>query len=458
MVLDMEGAGSEALRVYDAIAAAVCERIPPGCRFVLVDEARLHSHAKLRTRSFYPFMERGGSYWGPPPDDETAIREVERLRARGASHVVFCQPAFWWLDYYSGLREHLRSHYRCVLDDDTLVLFDLLASAEDRSRWRDKSRDDLASLRLTRLNEEPKDLRPGLVAAFMKVRNEMLRLPYCLEYHRQLGVHHFFVVDNDSNDGTREWLLKQRDVTCFFSDLPLAKCDAGAKWYNVLLDRYGEGRWCLVIDADELFVYPECESLRLDAYGARLDAAGVDGVLSILIDMYANSSISDVEYRRGDPFLSSCRFFDGEGYETASVRINDASPRQMVRGGMRKRVFYENGGGLPPVLSKIALVRWKPGMRFWCSNHSLKPEIRLSGFQGALLHFRFFSDFVEKVGQEVRTGNKFRRSEEPRAYLKRLGECPELNPYSERSREYTGSQVLVDLGLMRGPKPDQPRT
>ena len=87
-------------------------------------------------------------------------------------------------------------------------------------------------------------------------------------------------------------------------------------------------------------------------------------------------------------------------------------------------------------------------MRFWCSNHTLKPEVNLSGVQAALLHFRFFSDFAETVAQETTTGNKFKKSEEPRMYLKRLRACPELNPYTRQSREYTGSQLLVELGLM----------
>lgn len=72
-----------------------------------------------------PFLERNGQYWGPPPDDETAITEFERLRQAGASFIVFAWPAFWWLDYYSGLRDHLRSNFRCVLENERVVVFDV---------------------------------------------------------------------------------------------------------------------------------------------------------------------------------------------------------------------------------------------------------------------------------------------------------------------------------------------
>ena len=76
-------------------------------------------------RRYLPFTEREGQYWGPPPDDETAIRELERLRDGGASHLVFAWPAFWWLEHYAGLHGHLCSRYRRVLGNSRVIVFDL---------------------------------------------------------------------------------------------------------------------------------------------------------------------------------------------------------------------------------------------------------------------------------------------------------------------------------------------
>jgi hypothetical protein len=99
--------------------------VPAGESFILVDEDRLGGEA-AEGRLAIPFLERDGRYWGAPPDDETAIRELERLRRRsGASLMVFAWPAFWWLDHYAGLREHLRSKFCCVLENERLVAFDL---------------------------------------------------------------------------------------------------------------------------------------------------------------------------------------------------------------------------------------------------------------------------------------------------------------------------------------------
>jgi hypothetical protein len=72
-----------------------------------------------------PFLERDGVYWGPPAGDLEAIAELERLRQAGADFVAIAWPAFWWLDHYAGLREHLAARYACVARTDRVVVFDL---------------------------------------------------------------------------------------------------------------------------------------------------------------------------------------------------------------------------------------------------------------------------------------------------------------------------------------------
>jgi SAM-dependent methyltransferase len=110
----------ELLPIVEELAAL----IPEGARFVLVDHEVFREDVAA-TRTALPFLERDGEYWGPPPDDETAIAELERLRGEGASFAVFGSPAFWWLEHYGGLAAHLRERYACVLDNDRLLAFDL---------------------------------------------------------------------------------------------------------------------------------------------------------------------------------------------------------------------------------------------------------------------------------------------------------------------------------------------
>jgi hypothetical protein len=108
----------------DAVRGLLKKWIPTGSTFILVDETRLGDETIAGSRAL-PFLESQGEYAGPPADDETAIRELERMRAEGASFVAFAWMAFWWLEHYAGLHEHLRARFPCALRNDNLVVFDL---------------------------------------------------------------------------------------------------------------------------------------------------------------------------------------------------------------------------------------------------------------------------------------------------------------------------------------------
>ena len=98
--------------------------VPSRALFIFVDQQQLGA-AVPPDRVAVPFLEKDGQYWGPPADDGTALRELERLRRAGASFVAFAWPAFWWLDHYPGLGAHLRADFNCVLRTDRVVVFDL---------------------------------------------------------------------------------------------------------------------------------------------------------------------------------------------------------------------------------------------------------------------------------------------------------------------------------------------
>lgn len=94
--------------------------------FIFVDDQQLVGALPAGWRAV-PFLERGGVYWGPPENDETAIRELERMRQEGAGHIVFAWPSFWWLQHYHGFHQRLRACHRCVLENERLVVFALNA-------------------------------------------------------------------------------------------------------------------------------------------------------------------------------------------------------------------------------------------------------------------------------------------------------------------------------------------
>jgi glycosyltransferase involved in cell wall biosynthesis len=108
-----------------ALALEELARLPkPDMPLIVVDEAAWEK-GPIAGRRRIPFLEKDGCFNGSPADDDTAIRELERLRHSGAGFLAFAWPAFWWLDYYPEFHRHLKYRYRILINNDRLVVFEL---------------------------------------------------------------------------------------------------------------------------------------------------------------------------------------------------------------------------------------------------------------------------------------------------------------------------------------------
>ena len=98
----------------------------PGTVFIRVDDdIGIHKYSSRKSVSF---LVENSENVGPPADDEDAIRRLERMKQNGAMFIAFVGPSSWWLEYYCGLREHLRRTARCVRQNERIVLYDLNSS------------------------------------------------------------------------------------------------------------------------------------------------------------------------------------------------------------------------------------------------------------------------------------------------------------------------------------------
>ena len=98
--------------------------IPLEEAFLLVDEDHLGGLLRAVRRAL-PFPEQDGYYNGTPLDSAAAICEFQRQYEAGARWIVFAWPAFWWLDYYQEFTDYLRGNFRCVVENERVVVFDL---------------------------------------------------------------------------------------------------------------------------------------------------------------------------------------------------------------------------------------------------------------------------------------------------------------------------------------------
>jgi glycosyltransferase involved in cell wall biosynthesis len=308
------------------------------------------------------------------------------------------------------------------------------------------ARKSMASGTLQRIDNRPFGDAPDEIRAFLTVRNEALRLPSTLRHCRELGVHRFFVVDNGSTDGTLELLSREKNVHVFTIADSYAGSHWGVDWMNTMLDAFGDGHWTLTIDADEQFIYPHYEELKLPRFCRHLDAVKAEAVFCLLIDMYSNQPVSETVHIPSAALLDTCRYFDAGEYRAVAT---PHCPYYEVYGGARERIFRALGTEFhAPTISKVPLVRWRKGTRFLHSTHILS-KVATANVIGALLHFKFLSDFHDRVEAEVVRGEHYDSAREYRAYRDLMRKKGTVNFMTDKSVRFVDSAQLVRLGLMR---------
>jgi glycosyltransferase involved in cell wall biosynthesis len=306
----------------------------------------------------------------------------------------------------------------------------------------------LEQLNIIKLDDREILQKTEEIRAFICVRNEILRLPWVLEYHRKIGVTRFIVLDNGSTDGSREYLLSQKDVHCFSTYNSYAKSLCGIIWINGLLDAFGIGHWCLVIDADEMLIYDSFEIQQLPYLTQKLDKLGFRAVLARVIDMYSAKSIRNTIYKKGESFLNACPYFD-----VATYRIIRTSyfPSIEVYGGPRERVFWATNDidFHSPTMSAIPLIKWQDGFAYTGGRHFIHPVMNIAIFAGAILHFKFFSDFYVRIEEEVARGEHFAEAREYRVYRECLKDNLDLTLYYPESELFINSKQLVTCNFLK---------
>ncbi len=283
------------------------------------------------------------------------------------------------------------------------------------------------------------------------VRNESIRLPYFLEYYRKLGVNHFLFIDNNSDDGTREILIDQPDVSLWWTDASYKQATYGLDWSNYLLRRYAHKHWVLSVDPDEFFIYPFCDTRPMRALTDWLDDTGVRSFGTMLIDMYPEGAIEDSPYSKGQNPFDIASWFDSGNY---MITRNPTYGNLWIQGGPRARVFFSETPHKAPALNKIPLVKWHRRYVYVSSTHALLPRGLNQVYEGrggektsgALLHAKLIDSLGDKAHEEMERGQHYRASGEYRAYVDRLGDKPIF--WSKRSEKYINWRQLEILGLM----------
>jgi len=283
------------------------------------------------------------------------------------------------------------------------------------------------------------------------LRNERIRLPYFLDYYRAQGINHFLVVDNASDDGSRDFLMDQTDVSVWTTTASYKAAAFGVDWLNGLARRYAHGHWALTVDVDEFFVYPFCDTRPLRALTDWLDNARIRSFGAMLLDMYPKGPLEAQCYQEGQNPFEIASWFDSANY---MIERNARLGNLWIQGGPRARVFFQQSPKLAPALNKTPLVRWDRRYVYTSSTHSLLPRGLNLTFDhqggekasGVLLHAKFLHTFAAKAQEELHRKQHYAASQEYLAYTEAKTDRTDF--WCKWSERYINWRQLEILGLM----------
>lgn len=316
-----------------------------------------------------------------------------------------------------------------------------------RKRWRFRAY--RRSLELSCVGNRLGEIAPDDVLLFATLRNEAPRLPFFLDYYRRLGVGHFLLVDNGSDDGGTAYLAEQPDVSLWRTTASYRRSRFGVDWLNWLRRRHGHGRWCLTVDIDEFLVYPFCDTRPINALTDWLDASSIRSFGALLLDMYPRGAPAPC-YPGTDPF-ETAEWFDPGNY---LISKNELYGNLWVQGGPRARAYFPDRPAEAPALNKIPLVKWHRRFVYASSTHMLLPrglnrvydEWGGEKASGCLLHAKFLDGFEGQVAKETERCEHFAGAREYQAYAE--GAAVHEGLWTQWSERYLNWRQLEMLGLM----------
>ena len=275
------------------------------------------------------------------------------------------------------------------------------------------------------------------------VKNDLIRIKEFIKHYNKLGVINYVFIDNNSTDGTFEYLKSLENITLFSIDINYSTIRRQA-WITKVMSYFGYNRWFLIVDSDEFLVYNKCEQNDINKLIKIMESKNVTKLKSLMIDMYADGEFLNIENNNSNNILDSYCYFDVDTYE------QERNKRfELVRGGMRKRVFYKYGN-ISPFLIKYPITYYQKGELQYNSHFSYPFYKNFSlDLNLALLHYKFLPNDLEKIKIRVEEKNYASGSKEYNSYLNAYKSNKKLNFKNNKSKKYSSSRDLNKIKLIK---------
>ena len=330
-----------------------------------------------------------------------------------------------------------------------------------------------------KLVKSVENIKKNTVKLYCPIRNELSLLPLFLEYHRNLGIGCFVFVDNDSIDGSLDFLLTQDDCIVYQTKDSFKRANYAINWINELMQLHSRDQWAIYLDCDEFLVYENCESVPLADFLRSYNYADHNSFYAIMIDMYSDKEFGVFDIKDRCSLINTLyidtdyifRKYPRRPFKKCSQKSNIE-----VLGGPRCRIyssptiqnkrdwFYYLVAGqvdrfikyipiyLMPLLSRIwprtPLAQYKTPVNFisnefnYDSNHGSNNTLKADYMLG-ILHLKFSDELAQKIDPIFSYNNNYRRGLERFRLNYNLKNLDSKSLLCSCSKIYRGSKTLA---------------
>ncbi len=302
---------------------------------------------------------------------------------------------------------------------------------------------------------------------FSIMRNESYFLPFFFAHYRSMGVDHFVIYDDRSDDASGDFLRAQPDCTIVRSDrrfgdvlgverngLPLRL----PMWLKrELPERMFPGRWVLTVDADEFLILPPGFA-DLPQMTHFLDDAQRAYLTAPMVDFHAET-LDHRNYPRTRSPFSENPYFDVGPYCAWKGGIQPERLPAGVRHRLLTMLKQKYPDQIPLIFGNkrvIAPRNWKvPLLKHGCGiirigDHEVSARPTGGEVTAALAHFKFYPDLDAKIATALTERQYFNGSMEYAfldAAIRLLGG---ERLVSEKTRRFAGANSLQEAALIQG--------